>query len=496
MPIQECTLPEGGTGWKWGESGHCYADRADAEKQAQAAYANGYAGDEALAFDRASARTYDADNRLHVTRSNISKAVINPYLGREIPDYEDLGLDPDRIYQMYRDPEELEKAAPTFNNLPILSKHVPVSAERPEQALVIGSTGTDAAFDGTYLTNSLVFWVRDAIRLIEDEVQKELSCSYRYRPDMTPGTVNGEAYDGVMRDIRGNHVALVSEGRAGPDVVVGDSAEEINMAIKLSRKAAFLSGVATAHVLPKLATDAKVDLVPAFAGVTGKNFAEKKGAIVASIAERCKGKLAADQDLGDIAEVLEAIAPLAVPEVEDEDPSLEQSDAPGPEKRATDNDPMARVLEFLRGKLSPEDMAQIDAICGGAMDAEPDEKGKEDDKKEKGEMVDKAAMDSAIRDAEGRVVARFSALREAERAVRPYVGELVACDSAEAVYSTALKMLGVDVKDIHPSAYPAILKMQPVPGAKPKASTPVAMDAARSKSYAERFPDAARLGRA
>ncbi|MCV5420626.1 DUF2213 domain-containing protein, partial [Escherichia coli] len=30
-------------------------------------------------------------------------------------------------------------------------------------------------------------------------------------------------YDGVMRDIVGNHVALVTEGRAGSDVVVGDS---------------------------------------------------------------------------------------------------------------------------------------------------------------------------------------------------------------------------------------------------------------------------------
>jgi hypothetical protein len=42
MPIQRCTLPEGGQGWKWGGSGKCYADRGEAVKQAQAAYANGY----------------------------------------------------------------------------------------------------------------------------------------------------------------------------------------------------------------------------------------------------------------------------------------------------------------------------------------------------------------------------------------------------------------------------------------------------------------------
>lgn len=42
MPIQRCTLPGGGRGWKWGSSGKCYPKRSDAERQAQAAYANGY----------------------------------------------------------------------------------------------------------------------------------------------------------------------------------------------------------------------------------------------------------------------------------------------------------------------------------------------------------------------------------------------------------------------------------------------------------------------
>ena len=49
------------------------------------------------------------------------------------------------------------------------------------------------------------------------------------------------------------------------------------------------------------------------------------------------------------------------------------------------------------------------------------------------------AMDAAIKGVE----ARFSALRQAERDVRPVVGEL-ACDSAEEVYRTALKQLGCD----------------------------------------------------
>ena len=34
-----------------------------------------------------------------------------------------------------------------------------------------------------------------------------------------------------MRNIRGNHVAIVEEGRAGPDVLVADSVEEIQWQI-------------------------------------------------------------------------------------------------------------------------------------------------------------------------------------------------------------------------------------------------------------------------
>ncbi len=44
MPIHTCRTSDGKTGYQWGEKGTCYPDRADAEKQAQAAYANGYTG--------------------------------------------------------------------------------------------------------------------------------------------------------------------------------------------------------------------------------------------------------------------------------------------------------------------------------------------------------------------------------------------------------------------------------------------------------------------
>lgn len=178
-----------------------------------------------LAFDKTnSVRTIDQDGRLHVSLTNISKACVNPYLGSEIPDGERLELDPSKTYQLLRDPQELEKAASTFNNLQLLCTHKPVHVSDPQKEITVGSTGTDAVFEYPYLKNSLVVWDAEGISSVEDGTQREISCAYHYVADMTPGVFEGVPYDGVMRSIRGNHVALVYQGRAGSDVVVCDSA--------------------------------------------------------------------------------------------------------------------------------------------------------------------------------------------------------------------------------------------------------------------------------
>lgn len=182
-----------------------------------------------LALDRASVRTFDADGRLHVAVANISKAAVNPYLGREIPDWQPLGLDPDRTYQLFRDPAELSKAARTFNNLPLLSRHVPVDVSDHRPDLVVGSSGTDAKFVPPYLQNSLVIWTATAIAGVVSGKQRELSSAYRYRALLQAGTFEGLRFDGRMIEIIGNHIAIVVEGRVGADVVVGDVALRIGV---------------------------------------------------------------------------------------------------------------------------------------------------------------------------------------------------------------------------------------------------------------------------
>lgn len=177
-----------------------------------------------LTFDAApSARSVDANGFLHVASSHITKATVNPYYGREIPGWEKLGLDPERICYGLRDPEELRKSLPTWEGLPLHIEHHPDSADEPATLTRVGAVGK-AVWNAPYIDAPLTIWDGEAIDAIEDGSFRELSCAYRYEPDFTPGVHEGVDYDFIMRNIRGNHVALVEEGRAGPDVVVADAA--------------------------------------------------------------------------------------------------------------------------------------------------------------------------------------------------------------------------------------------------------------------------------
>lgn len=384
---------------------------------------------ESLAFDRASVRTIDANGRLQISRTNISKANVNGYYGREIPRSEELGLEPNKLYRLWRHPDELRKAAKTFNNIPVLSKHIPDFPNDPPNEFRVGVTHSNAEFDGTYLTVGMSIWDNSAIAGIESGEQRELSASYKYVADMTPGvTPDGEPYDGVMRDIFGNHEALVPDGRAGPDVLVADSLPpELNHMRK-----------------------------------------HKAEAIRATL----KPLLAQDADLE--AEVRKAL--LALDEAEKKD---EEENKPADDEDDDEKD---------KKKTADDEDDEDDKDKKKAADDEDDE---EDDK------VSKTAMDSAIRlaadSATKKAAENFRKVREAEQIVRPLIGDVVAMDSAEDVYRTALEQSGVDIAGVHPSAYPAMVKM--AISQKENSRPVIAQDSASVSEFEKAFPTAGKLKR-
>lgn len=426
-------------GWQWGNHGKVYPTKEEAEEQEQAAYANGYTGDSALAFDRATVRSFDKDGRLHIELTPISKANVCPYYGREIPNSRSLGLQPDKVYYLLRDPKELAKAASTFNNIPLLNEHIPVTAADPQKMAVVGSTGTDSEFDGTYLKNSLVVWDADSIAGIETDEKKELSSAYRYVADMTPGVHEGQPYDGVMRDIVGNHVALVIEGRAGSDVVVGDS---IPTGMKSMSE---LTKKLMAIITPMLASDEKPEDV------------EKK-----------------------VQKVVEDEATQAEKDNESEAERLKRE-----EKELKEREDRERK-DRNRDRKEAEDEDDDGKEKKKAEDEDDDEEGK-------------AAMDAAlIRKAEETVMGRIRQANEARECVRPLVGDvsLVAMDSAEDIYRFALDSIGANHKGVHPSALKSMVEFsisQKSDARKPNHG--MGMDSAATTSFAKAFPGATKMKR-
>lgn len=407
-----------------------------------------------FALDR-SARRFDADGRLHVGRSHISKATVNPYYGSEIPGYEALGLDANKVYQLFRDPAELQRAAPTFANLPILSKHVPVNADAPRQDLIVGSIGSNVTFDAPYLDADICIYDAKAIAGIESGKVRELSCAYRYVPVMEPGEYEGQRYDGRMTEIQGNHLALVEIGRAGSDVVVADHSPFIRKtAMKMSKLGRALFAVFGA-ASPKLAAD------QALAAVVGNVQKIDRRALAEKL-------IALDADLN----------PKAVEEVLEAMEAMEKTPrAMEPPKPAEDETPAEKVRAMLAGKVEDDVIEAIVAMCSAAATDESPAYGEEVVKKE--EMV--KAMDS--------LRAEMNQVNQARADVRPVVGDVIGMDSAAEIYGFALDHLGVKRDGVTDTAALKAL-FQFASSYKPAPAPTIAQDSAATAS---RFPGVRRF---
>ncbi|WP_414499562.1 DUF2213 domain-containing protein [Zymobacter sp. IVIA_12111.31 C1] len=364
-----------------------------------------------LAFDAQSQREYTPDGQLRIKMTPISKANVCTYYGHEIPDSQALGLDPHKGYRLYRDPDELRKGASTFDGVQLLSQHVPVCAADHKPELIVGAVGSGVTFDGTFLKAPLSVWSNDAILGIERNTKRELSSAYRYRADMTPGTTpDGEPYDGVMRDIIGNHVALVTRGRAGPEVFAEDANPTEYIPMKRTPKMVAMRAALAGFASATMAADAApldIDKL-----TQGERTAEQ-------IAQD-----AATQDASIDAEKLTGVLKAA------EESAGQDFDEPKPA------DPKP---ETTKPTQEPTKVAEDQQPAGFAMD--------------------EATFRREMQMASDAAVKRVREEEKARNEVRPIVGEVAAMDSAEAVYKFALDSAGIPTEGVHASAFPAMVAM-------------------------------------
>ena len=370
-----------------------------------------------------SMRTVDDNGFLHVALTPISKATVNPYLGSEIEGSKEHGFAPDKILFGLRDPAELEKSAKTFDGLPLLLEHHPTDAENMPKEWVVGSVGTDATYEYPYLKNSLTITDAQAIKYVEDGVAQEISCSYRFTPEFKSGEfteADGSKvhYDFIMRDIRGNHVALVPQGRAGHDVRVADSISAVND-------------------IGKKLDERRNDFMP-----------NKKEVPLA------KDELTAEEET--FAEGVKKGE-----ELEKEEPKkLDSEHESEGMKKELGEDACGKDEEL------PVDEANLDELLKDPKNKAIFEMGvRYGEKREKAdperidadherEGMEKALGEDSIKKIQDSVMAKVRAINGASRKVRPLVGEIadpLAFDSAESIYKFALEKSGKDV-----SRYPEV----------------------------------------
>lgn len=372
---------------------------------------------EKLALD--SQRSKDESGHLKVARTILSKAAVNPYFGREIPDYLELGLDPDKVYKLLRDPSALESGADTFKGKQLLIKHEYVDSKKPEKELVIGTVGSNIEYEDGKLYGDITVWDAEAIELIESEKMAELSASYWYKANMVPGEFQGEAYDGTMLDIHGNHVALVARGRIGRDAIISD---------KLPFELEF-------HMLKK----------------------GTKQRVAAKLQTLAKGGIANDSDVEEvIREVAENI---------EHKPSFDEA-----KLRELAGDNYDAIVEMIGGKAAEDEVPEKPE--GGADKPAEDEEGEEAEEVEEERKETAMDADAIAASVQARIEGKYAARDKVE----PLVGR-IALDGfkdAYAIYAYALKQKGIACDGVNEAGLAQLVAMAASQSKRPQ----VALDSA------------------
>lgn len=165
---------------------------------------------------------YKEDDNGYITipKNPISKSGVFQYLGKSISPE----LEPDKTYNVWRPEEELNnpETIESFRLTPWIPEHVMLGEgfTPAETVGVQGVTGESIEFMGGTLYSKLKLFGEDLKKLIKAGL-KELSCGFRCQWVIESGTApDGQKYDVIQRQIRGNHLASVESARMGSDVRV------------------------------------------------------------------------------------------------------------------------------------------------------------------------------------------------------------------------------------------------------------------------------------
>jgi uncharacterized protein len=171
-----------------------------------------------------------------VAPARIGRTGLQEYTAKE------LGLDKDgvpsnKVIRLYRPADEVFSPATiaSFEGTPVTIGHPPSGVDAENWQKLARGEARDIRADGNFLAGQVTVRAKAAVADVVNG-KSQLSCGYEFDLDMTPGrTADGQDYDGVQRNITGNHIAIVDYGRAGPGCRIADSQarKETTMKIKI-----------------------------------------------------------------------------------------------------------------------------------------------------------------------------------------------------------------------------------------------------------------------
>ena len=252
---------------------------------------------------------------------------------------EELGLPGSSFISVYRPEEEVfsPETVASFEGMPVTNDHPPdgvdVSNIRALQKGHAHNVRRGTGDESDLLLADLIITDPGLIGLILDEGKREISCGYTYELCEENGQY-------IQRKIRGNHVAVVDVGRAGPRVSIKDHKASISERRKPNMKKSL------SKILARMAKDGDIETVAeiieemiepeAPAEAVAEEAAEEVAEAVAEVAEEPAAvvetpegaTIVVDEDtLGEVISRLDQIIALLTPAAADEDPAEEIAEA-------------------------------------------------------------------------------------------------------------------------------------------------------------------------
>lgn len=178
-------------------------------------------------FELGTARTITPEGFLEAP-ATIARTGVQLYRARELG-LDKHGMAGDTVVRLHRPVEELFHPATiaTAHNKPVINgNHQTVTADNWKE-LAVGDMHNPSPDGGVLKVGRLSVKDKQAV----DDVQsgkKFLSIGYKFDVDLTPGTnAQNEAYDGIQRNIKINHVLITDKPRGGPVCTIADTATVI-----------------------------------------------------------------------------------------------------------------------------------------------------------------------------------------------------------------------------------------------------------------------------